>query len=100
MGVGLKPDQGPKWGKHHRYGHHDAYQRGGNPQLDDHHPVQSTDQQHQGHTDGYLKQRKPQQAAQRQIRCRYIGKRKKTRPEIHPGRCQSLTKTCHVDLSQ
>jgi hypothetical protein len=64
--------------------HHHRDQPGGHAELDDHHPVERADQQHDRHADADLEQRQPQQAAERQFRRRGIGERQESGADLRP----------------
>ena len=64
MIVGPKTDQRAERGEQQGQGEHHADEGGGYLQFDDHHPIEGSDQQHEGHADGDLKQGKPQEPAQ------------------------------------
>jgi hypothetical protein len=65
--VGAVADQRAERREQERQGNHDAHQRGGHVQFDDHHPVERAHEQDQRHPDGDLEQRQAQKAGQRQI---------------------------------
>jgi hypothetical protein len=72
VGIGAVADQRAEGREQKRQGNHDADQRRGHVELDDHHPVERADQQHQRHADGHLEQRQAQQARERQVFGRHI----------------------------
>mmetsp|Transcript_16503 Transcript_16503/g.64376 ORF Transcript_16503/g.64376 Transcript_16503/m.64376 type:complete len:513 (+) Transcript_16503:861-2399(+) len=90
MGVRAIAHQRSKRSGQQRQRHHQRDQPGGHAQLDDHDPVQRTDQQCIGHADRDLEQRQTQQARQRQLGGGRIGKRQEVRAEARPLHGQAL----------
>jgi hypothetical protein len=81
--VRPEPDQGPQRREDQGQGQHHGDDPGRDAELDDHHPVERTDQQHRRHADGDLEQSQPQKPPHRQLDGRGIREGQDRRAEAH-----------------
>ena len=72
----------------------------GTAKLDDHHAVEGADEQHQRHADGDLKERKAQQAGERQILGGDIGKGQEARPDAADGSEREFAVADHARVTR
>ncbi len=98
--VRSESDQGTERREQQRKRNHDADEGSRHVQFDDHHPVQRSNQQDQGHADGELEQGQSQEPGKRQIRRRGVGERKKAGSKTQPKPHRSLTELVHLQLTR
>ena len=85
MRVRFEADERTKGREHQRQRDHQCNERGGHPELDDHHAIERSVHQHQSHADGDLKQRQAQQSADWQFDGGRIGKGQEFRTQPDPA---------------
>jgi hypothetical protein len=99
MGIRLEADERTERREDQRQRDHRRDEPHRNAEFDDHHAVQRADQQHHGHADGDLEQRKAQQPAERQLGRRGVREREQAEADGHPRARHSFRGPGHASTT-